>query len=157
MQPFPPETMMVRAESSKARRLLRKQDVVHGESELNRALPKAEQKDFDLFSQRHKVLSAELDALCATVWKREVGLERYTVLHARRGDFESRFQVLSFSVSDNRRWSDQWMWSLYGRALRKDETLGFKDGSIGFRQACLMRRHLDGAWRELRWQSEATE
>lgn len=157
MWPFPPERMMLRAELTKARRLLRKQDLVHGESEMNRALPKAEQKDLELFSARHNVIETELDALCAEVWKREAGLERYTVLHVRRGDFEVRFQLLSFSVWDDRRWNGQWMWGLDGRALRKDETLGFKDGSIGFRHAHLLRRHLDGTWRELRWEHEDAE
>lgn len=151
MQMYPPEQMMQPAELKQARRLLRRLDRLHAEVTENGNLPRHQRKDDEQLTKRRHLLDSELDALCAVTWKREVGLERYSVLHARRGDFEARFQLLSFDVSDSSGWAGKWMWSLNGRALRKDGTLGFNHEGIGFRFALLSRRHLDGIWRELCW------
>lgn len=156
LQVFAPELMMLRGELTKARRLLRKLDRINDAYHRDKALPKAEQKGYEAFSKFRTPIWAEMDVLAATVWKREVGLERYTVLHVRRDDMAYRFQVLSFSFQDGQSWGNRWMWQLNGRALRKDGTLGCNTKGIGFRHASLERRYLDGSWRELRWLGEVT-
>lgn len=150
MHSYFPELMMHRPELTQVRRLLRGRDRVRDQSTADQALPRREQKGWDHFRTLLKRMEAQLDAICAEVWKREVGLERFTVLHGQRGDYEARFQLLSFSVSDSLRWRGEWLWQLDGRALRKDGTLGDKDSGMGFRCAHFMRRHLDGSWSELR-------
>lgn len=157
MQDYPPQRMMRGEELSQARRVLRNLDRLYAESRTDEELPTSQRKDYEYFRERRRPLNSELDALCAEVWKREVGLERCTVLHVRRPNSEVRFQLLSFSVHDHSGWPGGWMWVLDGRALRKNGTLGSKPVHSGFRVAHLMRRHLDGSWRELRWPAEQGE
>lgn len=142
---------MLRGELTKARRLLRKLDRINEASRRDDVLPRAEQQGYEAFSKLLNPIRAEMDALAATVWKREVGLERFTVLDVRRDDMAFRLQLLSFSFRDGLPWEERWMWEFDGRALRKDGTLGCNSQGAGFRHASLQRRHLDGSWRELRW------
>lgn len=154
-RPFFPEAMMRRGELAKAHRMLRKLDCINDQSRSDEQLPKSERKGYAAFSQRRQPVWAEMDSLAADVWRREVGLERYSVVRIQREDAEYELQVLSFSFRDGLPWELRWMWELEGRVLRKDGTLGSKGAtSIGFRHGNLYRRHLDGLWRELRWFDE---
>jgi hypothetical protein len=153
-QLFLPELMMQRAELANARRLLGKLSRIHEQSEGGGALPNPERKGYEHFAKLRELIWAEMDALAAEVWKREVGLERYSVVRVYREDAEYSLQVLSFSFRDGLPWQEQWMWELGGRALRKDGSLGFNNISVGLRVANLYRRHLDGVWRGLGMLSE---
>lgn len=149
LQPFLPELMMQRGELVKARRLLRKLSRLREQSDLDEALPKSARKGYEHFAKLREAVWADMDVLAAEVWKREAGLERYSVVRVQREDAEFSLQVLSFSFHDGLPWREYWMWELGGRALRKDGSLGLKGTSVGLRFANLHRRHLDGIWREL--------
>jgi hypothetical protein len=155
-QPFPPELMMQRGELAKARRLLRNLNRIHEQSGLDEALPKPTRKGYEHFTKLRRAAWTEMDTLAAEVWEREVGLERYSVVRVQREDVEYSLQVLSFSFRDGLPWQEHWMWTLEGRVLRKDGTLGLKDIGVGLRFANLYRRHLDGSWHELRWLDEVS-
>lgn len=92
-----------------------------------------------------------IDKLAAAVLRRELGLERFTVLAVLRDDnLEIRLQVLSFAFRDDTKFGGEWFWELEGRSLRKNGSLGHKSTGIGFRCATLRRRHLDGSWKPIR-------
>jgi hypothetical protein len=154
LQAFLPELMMQRGELSKARRLLRKLSRIREQSEREGALSKAARKGHEHFARLRETVWSEMDALAADVWKREVGLERYSVIRVQRDDAEFSLQVLKFSFRDGLPWREHWMWELGGRALRKDGSLGLKDMGVVLRFANLYRRHLDGTWHLLRWLDE---
>jgi hypothetical protein len=156
VHPFMPELMMRRTELTKARRLLRKLDRIHAQSRIDGELPKPKQKGCQHFTKLSESVWSAMDTLAEEVWKREAGLERYSVIHVVRDDMEFRLQVLRFSFFDHFRMPGLWAWDLDGRALRKDDTLGLKDARAVFNFAQLQRRHLDGVWRELRWLNEET-
>lgn len=149
-QLFLPELMMQRGELAKARRLLRKLDRIQEQSCLDEVLPKPVRRGCDHFLELRKAVWVEMDLLAAEVWKREAGLERYSVIHVQRQNMEFRIQVLEFSFTDDFGLNGQWAWNLQGRLLRKDGTLGLTDGRAVFRIAHIRRRHLDGLWREMR-------
>lgn len=151
---FLPELMMQRGELTKARRLLRKLTRIHEQSERDDAMLKSARKGYEHFARLRGMVWAEMDALAAEVWKREVGLERYSVVRVQREDAEFSLQVLKFSFRDGVPWREHWMWELDGRALRKDGSLGLKGMGVGLRFASLHRRHLDGTWHVLRWLDE---
>lgn len=151
LHPFLPELMMHRTELTKARRLLRKLDRINEQSRLDDGLSKSEQQGRQHFTKLREPVWAQMEALSEDIWKREVGLERYSVIHAIREDMEFRLQVLRFSFIDNFAMRGLWAWHLDGRALRKDDTLGANTAMAVFRFANLKRRHLDGVWRELHW------
>lgn len=148
--------MMQRTELSKAHRLLRKLDRVHTQSRFDDTLPKSEQQGYQHFTKLREPFWAEMEVLAENVWKREVGLERYSVIRVVREDMEFRLQILRFSLVDNYAMRGLWAWRLDGRALRKDGTLGVNDATAVFRLANLQRRHLDGVWRELHWLDQET-
>lgn len=145
---------MQRGELAKARRLLRKLSRIHEQSDLDEASPKPARKGYEHFSKLREAVWAEMDTLAAEVWKREVGLERYSVVRVQRENAEYSLQVLSFAFWHDPVWREHWMWELKGRALRKDGSLGLKDIDVGLRFVGLHRRHLDGTWHELRWLDE---
>lgn len=142
---------MRKAELTKARRLLRKLDRIDEQSRLEEDLPKSERKGYEHFTRLREPVWGQMDVLASEVWKREVGLERYSVIRVARDSLDYRFQVLSFSFCrDFGRWGE-WAWSLHGRSLRKNETLGHSSKGLSFREAHLVRRYLDGTWCQLRW------
>jgi hypothetical protein len=146
---FLPERMMHRAELTKARCMLRKLDRIRDQSGTEGLLPKNEQKEYPYFMNFMEPIQAEMDALAADVWKREAGLERYSVVHTHYEEIEFRLQVLLFSFEDASFWEGGWVWHFRGRGLRKDGTLSFRNIDAWFRFANIKRRHLDGVWREL--------
>ncbi|WP_342616567.1 hypothetical protein [Rhodoferax sp. GW822-FHT02A01] len=91
-------------------------------------------------------LDAELELISERVLKREVGLERYMVIHiVRYGGTERRLQVLCFSVID-RGIGTRLTWELTGRSLRKNQTLGSRHEGLCINFAKIYRRTLDGSW-----------
>ena len=142
---------MQRKELGSARGLLRKLDKINDKSRLDGVLPKAEQLGHAHFSALREAIWADIDVLAAEVWKREVGLQRYSVIRGARSNMTFCLQLLRFSLSDNFGDRGRWAWHLHGRVLRKNETFGLNSTSAAFRCADLHRRHLDGIWRELRW------
>ena len=141
-QDYFPEKMMTRPEMSRARRL---------EAKLDRALNASAgviRVDDPERRLRNRWRQELLD-LSWTVWERVVGLEMYSVLHIDRGDYQSRFQLLEIELTGFGQGRREWIWVFGGRLLRRDGTLGSKDGGIGFHRADIQRRHLDGIWRGL--------
>lgn len=111
-----------------------------------------------LFAKTSSLLAAteaKLERLAADVLQRELGLERYMVLHVHRhGGFEAKFQVLQLSVMNNFGGNDQWGWMLEGRSLNKNGKLGSKGRGVGFNIARIERRKLDGSWVRLKLRSD---
>lgn len=141
-QDYFPEKMMSRPELKRAGRLV---------ANLDRALMArigttgVDGSDRALRDRWHQ----DLTDLSAGVWERVVGLEVYSVVHIDRGDYQCRFQMLEIELMRLGGGAQGWSWTLNGRLLRRDGTLGSKSGGIGFRSADIQRRHLDGIWREL--------
>lgn len=78
--------------------------------------------------------------------KRYLGVGLYSVLHVRHPDRpEALLQVLRVDVGFND-WNRRWLWSVHGRKLRKNGTLGFADAYTCFDLAAVRRRRLDGTW-----------
>lgn len=146
-----PVSLMQPVELRLAKRLLKKLVQHHEEVRADAQKPRSEQKGYEAFRAVRKQLDAEVDRLSAQVLGRELGLERYMVIHLRRHDgYESRLQVLEFGVRWEREWGrNDWMWDLAGRKPRKDGTLGSLPSSVGFDRAQIIRRRLDGAWESL--------
>jgi len=86
--------------------------------------------------------------LATTVLCRELGLERFMVIHTLRSDgHEKRMQLLTMGFQHDR-WSgrSRWMWALHGRRLRKNGTIGDADDWTCIDAGCISRRRLDGTW-----------
>jgi len=89
---------------------------------------------------------ARLDELSADMLKRYLGVGLYSVLHVRHPDRpDALLQVLRVNVGFND-WNRRWRWSVHGRKLRKNGTLGFADAYVCFDLADVRRRRLDGTW-----------
>lgn len=146
-----PIRLMKPAELRQAKSLLRKLSRHHERVRADAEKPKAEQKGYEALRAVRTQLYAEVDRLSAQVLGRELGLERYMVIHLQRHDgYESRLQVLEFGVRWEWEWGrNDWMWDLAGRKPRKDGTLGSLPSSVGFDRAKIIRRRLDGTWESL--------
>lgn len=139
------------AELRKAKRYLnqleRHNSLVRQDSER----PAREQLGYDAFRKEWAVIGDRIHGLASKVLERELGLERYMVVHLIRADgHESKFQVLTFGFRcDWGRSGRRWMWEFSGKKLRKDGTLGSTNGGMGFDVAWIERRKLDGFWEAL--------
>ncbi|MFT3718579.1 hypothetical protein [Pseudorhodoferax sp.] len=150
---FSPTRLMTSAELGKARRLLNKLDRHRERVQRDDALPSSERKGYEFYRDARKAIDREFDALASTVLARELGLERYMVIHTiRSGGHEKLMQLLSMGFQDDR-WSrlSRWMWSLHGRRLRKDGTIGDKPDWTCIGTGLISRRQLDGGWTHLCW------
>lgn len=146
-----PIRLMQPVELRLAKRLLKKLAQHHEAVRADAQNPRSEQKGYEAIRAVRRQLDAEVDRLSAQVLGRELGLERYMVIHLQRHDgYESRIQVLEFGVRWEREWGrNYWMWDLEGRKPRKDGTLGSLPARASFDRAQISRRRLDGAWESL--------
>lgn len=93
--------------------------------------------------EKREQASNQLADLNAAVLEREIGLKKYMVIRVERDDgFTVQLQVLSFSYFIY----NMGMWSVSGRNIRKDGTLGLLNKGLAFRNARISRRLLDGSW-----------
>lgn len=148
---FSPLKLMTAVESGKARRLLGKLERHHEWVRLDAELPSAERLGYDHFRPARKELDEALNALAANVLSRELGLERYMVIHTIRSDgHETRLQLLSMGFQQDR-WAgrSRWMWAFHGRRLRKDGTIGDLGDWACLEAGSITRRRLDGTWEKL--------
>lgn len=145
-QRFPPALLMSQEELRRAKQLLRELSKHHEARRVDELKARADQKGYEHFRAARKAIDTKIDSLAAEVLKRELGLERYMVIHAiRTGGYEVRMQVLSFGI--DREWRGPgWAWILDGRKLRKDHTLGELRECIYMDSGVIRRRRLDGAW-----------
>lgn len=152
---FSPVRLMASGEFAKAKRLLSKLERHHERVRRDAELPSSERKGYEFHRDERKAIDDELDALAAKVLARELGLERYMVIHTVRTDgHEKHMQLLSMGFQDDR-WNrrSRWMWSLHGRRLRKDGTIGDRPDWTCIGTGVISRRQLDGTWIHLRWPS----
>lgn len=94
---------------------------------------------------------AKLDRLAAVILKRELGLEKFAVVHVQiNSQFEAKMQVLQIRVKESFFAPGSLMWELRGRNLRKDGSLG-RDYSqhVWFEDGRVSRRLLTGKWLHL--------
>lgn len=151
-----PALLMSAVEMQRAKRLLAELKRHHEARQLDDLRPRAAQKGFEHFRAVGQAIYKKMDLLAAEVLQRELGLERYMVIHViREGGYQIRMQILEFGFDDGRYGGRQsrWMWKLEGRKLRKDDTLGeLRDGMcLGI--GVILRRKLNGVWESLRWKS----
>lgn len=148
---FSPTTLMASVELGKARRLLSKLERHHERVRLDAELPSSKRKGYESYREERNAIDQELDALASNVLARELGLERYMVIHTIRSDRHERHMQLLSMGFQNDRWSyrSRWMWTLYGRCLRKDETIGDKRDWTCIDAGVISRRQLDGTWTQL--------
>jgi hypothetical protein len=154
--PFLPDLMMRRAELTKARRWLGRLEGLRSQLVLDARIA-ASGRERDIRERKEKertAIEADMSSLAFAVWEREVGLERYSVVHVRREDMAVRIQLLDISFHESWRWSHL-LWSFGGRRLRKNGTLGSESGGMSFGFARIERRLLDGSWQELSCWGEA--
>jgi len=141
---------MTAAELGKARRLLGKLERHHERVRRDAELPSDERLSYDYFRPVRKELDEALDALAAEVLSREVGLERYMVIHTIRCDgHEKRMQLLSMGFQQDWGGRSRWMWSFHGRRLRKDHTISDLSDWTCFGTGSIARRRLEGIWEKL--------
>lgn len=89
--------------------------------------------------------SSQLADLSAAALEREIGLKKYMVIRVERDDgLTLQLQALSFSITCFRGYMGGW--SVRGRIIRKDGSLGLLDKGLAFRHASISRRLLDGSW-----------
>ena len=87
-----------------------------------------------------------VEAIAAGALSRRLGLELFMVLDVDRADgYRTMLQVLTIGL-DRRGSHGQMWWSLRGRSLRKDQTLGTLPAGISFDAARILRRTLMGTW-----------
>lgn len=94
---------------------------------------------------------AKLDSLAAVILKRELGLEKFAVVHVEvTSQFKVKMQVLQIRVTESFVAPGSLMWELRGRNLRKDGSLG-RDYShhVWFEDGRVSRRLLTGKWLHL--------
>lgn len=149
---FSPALLMQSAELRQAKRYLGQLEKHHEVRRLDEMKPKAAQLGFEVWRVERNTIDTKIDLLAATVLKRELGLEKYMVVHAFRSDgYEALLQVLSFGFHWGWRGkgSSSWMWQFSGRKLRKNGTLGYLCGSMSLDTGRIERRKLDGSWASL--------
>lgn len=147
-----PDDLMQQAELRQARRYL---VAIARQRSLRKELNESSSAQFSKTSSLLAAAEAKLERLAAEVLLRELGLERYMVLHVHRhGGFEAKFQVLQLSVTNDFGRKGQWGWMLEGRSLNKNGKLGSKGRGVGFNIARIERRKLDGSWVRLKLRSD---
>jgi len=145
-QIFPPALLMSREEFRRAKRLLQDLNKHHEARRIDELKPRADQTSYEHFRAARKEIDTKIDLLAEEVLKRELGLERYMVIHAiRTGGREVHMQVLSFGIDSAWR-VPGWAWILDGRKLRKDHTLGELHEYMYIDSGIIRRRRLDGEW-----------
>lgn len=145
-QIFPPALLMSREELRRAKRLFQDLNKHHEARRIDELKPRADQTSYEHFRQARIAIDTKIDLLAEEVLKRELGLERYMVIHAiRTGGYEVRMQVLSFGIDSAWR-GPGWAWILDGRKLRKDHTLGELHEYMYIDSGIIRRRRLDGEW-----------
>lgn len=144
-----PALLMQSAELRQAKRYLKQLEKHYEARRLDETKPKVAQLGFEVWRAERNSIDAKIDLLAEAVLKRELGLEKYMVVHVfRSGGHELLFQALSFGFNCGWRSSGRslWMWELRGRKLRKDGTLGYLDDGMSFDTGWIKRRKLDGSW-----------
>ncbi len=102
--------------------------------------------DEDGSPQRNDLLH-RLERVASGALRRCVGLERFMVVRIRRGDGHSvacRLETLTLEAS--RFGLSRLQWSVDGKGLRKDMTVGSSRAGISFISAHISRRLLTGRW-----------
>jgi len=133
-----PKDIMSPSEFREAERILRRLKVEKGTPDVDD-------------SQSHRdEMRLRIERLAAAVLLRYISLERHMVLEVHRDDgYRVRLQVRSVRLHHAGPRGVGLMWSLEGRGLRKNETLGSSREGISFSQARISRRTLTGEWRRL--------
>lgn len=145
-QIFPPALLMSQEERRRAKQLLRELSKHYEARRVDELKARADQKGYEHFRAARKTIDTNIDSLAAEVLKRELGLERYMVIHAiRTGGHKVHMQVLSFGIDGEWR-RPGWAWILCGRKLRKDQTLGELPEYMHIDSGVIRRRRLDGEW-----------
>jgi hypothetical protein len=134
-----PEDLMSPSEAKEAGRLLRRLDKAH----------RSMGEDTEDLRSCRITLQSRIAVLARAILHRHIGLQRHMVVDVERdGGYRVVLQVLEMSLHQRTGPSD-WMWSLEGRALRKDKTLGSLRAGISFTRARIARRKLTGEWLRL--------
>lgn len=128
-----PSLVFSRAEYAEVRRLMQKKEALGRDIEARQ-------------SEAWTTLDRRIEQLAAGALQRHIGIERYMVLDVERDDgYRTVLQVLNVDL--HTRWADgPFTWSLSGRALRKNQTLGTIPESTSFDSARILRRTLSGTW-----------
>lgn len=131
---LPPESVLAPSELSEVKRLHRRLALLEGRGDDQAREIKLELKN-------------RISVVAAASLTRRVGIERFMVLDVERDDgYRASLQVLEVGMEPSRGWRWSMWWSLSGRSLRKDRTLGERPASINFGAARVLRRTLSGAW-----------
>lgn len=97
-------------------------------------------------SDRWIELQRRVEAIATGALNRRLGIEQFMVLDVERDDgYRTLLQVLTIDLDRSGRYGLMW-WSLKGRALRKDQTMGALPAGINFETARICRRTLAGVW-----------
>lgn len=147
-----PALLMQPAELRQVKRYLKQLEKHHEARHLDETKPKVAQLEFEVWRVERNSIDVKIDLLAAAVLQRELGLEKYMVIHVFRSDgHEALFQALSFGFHFGWRSSGRlpWMWEIRGRKLRKDGTLGCLNDGMSFDTGWIKRRKLDGSWAQL--------
>lgn len=131
--PLRPDLILSPAEHAEVLRLHRRLELLGGGPDVRR-------------SNRWIESQQRVEAIASGALNRRLGIEPFMVLDVERaGGYRTLLQVLTIGL--DRRGSHGLMWwSLHGRALRKDQTLGALPAAISFDAARILRRTLMGTW-----------
>ena len=163
-----PQMIMTAKEYRQAKLLMSSRDKCHFLVSTDFVTASERQIEYE----RAKQKSSKIDALVAEVLARELGIERYMVVRVRncfRGvqavtDVEEVIsavtdvqevilQVLNFDIKNS--YLSPHTFSLHGRRVKKNGTLGKVPEGVTMRIGWVSRRRLDGTWMNLSARREA--
>jgi hypothetical protein len=92
-------------------------------------------------------IHGDISAICEKALARKVGLKKFMVIEVTDADGrQTKLQYLGVSVYRDVRKGRMLRWSLTGRSVRMDGTLGKNDESCVVLYDAIRRRKLDGTW-----------
>lgn len=107
-------------------------------------------KYLEKYRESNQRISAKMQSLASAALLRQSGLEKFMVVSIHRYDrLIVKLQVLEVNLIESgfrTAGGQKLLWSIRGRTVRKDGSLGKKDDRIGFDKAFILRRRLDNTW-----------